>query len=90
MNCPCCARELRARNRLIRTLSEHQLGLALLVALGKTRLEIAAAEGLTPHNVGQNVFIARTKLGVRNDVELALFLYGLLDQAITTAKKVLA
>lgn len=81
MKCLQCSHQLRTQSRLVRELSQRQLGFALLIALGKDRKEIAQENGTTPHNIAVHLQIVRDKLGVRNDVELALFLYGLLDQA---------
>jgi DNA-binding CsgD family transcriptional regulator len=54
-----------------------------MVATGRTRTEIAAYTQLNAHNITVQIAIVRDKLGVRNDVELTLFLYGMLDQATT-------
>lgn len=80
MNCPKCSRQLNTRNPLIKRLSQRQLGIALLAAMGKTREEIAEAEKITQNNVSSQLYIVRNTLGVRNDVEMTLFLYGLFDQ----------
>lgn len=54
----------------------------MLCARGMTRDDIAKELNLNSHNVGQQILIAKSKVGARNDVELALFMFGLLEQAV--------
>jgi DNA-binding CsgD family transcriptional regulator len=81
MNCPRCSARLKSTNPLLEKLSSNQFQIARRFAMGQNRSEVAAAIGITKHCASQTLLIVKDKLGVRNDVELALLMLGLLDQA---------
>lgn len=87
MNCPRCQQTLKSTNILFGSLSPKQFQLARRFALGQTRAEIAEVFGMSRHNVVQTLLTVMTKLGVRNSVELALLVHGLLDQAQQTIEE---
>jgi DNA-binding CsgD family transcriptional regulator len=81
MNCPSCSGRLKSTNPLLEKLSPNQFQVARRFAWGQNRAEVGESMKITAHNASQTLLIVKTKLGVRNDVELALLMLGLLDQA---------